>query len=108
MAQPYRLRLRVAVCAVCRGPICMEVGDPRCPPNGWSLQRQRQVAIANHFEAHPAAVLARWRERAQREPAPRACYTLDEALGSATLYAFWLTARHAGALSARNRGYGSM
>jgi hypothetical protein len=87
-----QLRLRAAECATCGAPIYLEVFDPD-HASRWSLRQQRQAAIQDHLASHPAVVLARWRERARHAPEPRACFTLADAVGSAAVYALWLSTR---------------
>lgn len=81
----YPLKLRAAICAVCGRPIYVEMADPRHTDAQPSVQRKFQAAAVAHFETHPAAL----RARAWGDQDRRACYTIDEALGSAAAYRLW-------------------
>jgi hypothetical protein len=80
------VKLRAAICAACGGPIYVEMADPRLAEPQPSVQRKFQAAAATHFQKHPEALRARAWGDADR----RACYTLDEALGSVAAYRLWL------------------
>jgi hypothetical protein len=82
----YPIKLRAGICAVCGGPIYVEIADPRHAQVQPTGRRRFQAAAAAHFQTHPAALRARsWSDQDRK-----ACYTIDEALGSATAYRLWL------------------
>jgi hypothetical protein len=112
----YPLKLRTAICAICDGPIYVEVADPSRAANEHPVQHDFQAAVAAHFETHPSPTQARFQlprklptTRTDERLAAlrdlygglpgrwsdqdrRACYTIDEVLGTVAAYRLWLSA----------------
>jgi hypothetical protein len=85
----YPLKLRVAICAICDGPIHVQVADPRDATSRSSLQADIQAATEAHQRRHSRAAMLAY----QDDQDTRATYTLRETLGTASMYRLWLEAR---------------
>lgn len=85
------MKLRAAICAICNGSIYVEMAERRHAAVEPSVQHKFQAALAAHLDTHPAAMQARLKLACKLDQDQRACYTIDEVLGTAAAYRLWLS-----------------
>lgn len=110
------MKFPVATCAICDGPICMELPDTSGGVDPMQLEQEFETAAEEHLRTHPKPVLARfWLRRFLNDVCPderalavkqiytellalwgdqdkRGMYTIEEALGTPSLYRLWFAA----------------
>ena len=110
------MKYPVVTCAICNEPICMEMPDRSDGLDPAHLRHEFEAVAEEHLRTHPQPVHARfWLRRFLDDISPgeralavkqiyndlrelwgeqdsRGVYTIDEALGTPSLYRLWLAA----------------
>jgi hypothetical protein len=106
----------IANCEICGEPIFVEIGDKRGTASRHSLNRKLERAATEHLASHPAPIVQQFLLRKHLDEVPpsarpsavkhiygelremwgeadsRGVYTIDEVLGSPSIYRLWMDA----------------
>ena len=110
------VKFPVATCSICDEPICVELPDTSASGDPTRLGQEFEAAAEEHLRTHPKPVLARfWLRRFLDDMRPseralavkqvysellalwgdqdsRGIYSIDEALGTSSMYRLWVAA----------------